>query len=238
MQKDPLAGYSPLDLLFPKACLGCDAPLQPPVCDDCLAHIAPTEGEPCFRCGPADVETDEECRWCRELDHPPDRLCSLFTYHRKGKDLFRKAKYRGYWRLIPFLIEKGLQRFYDQVPFLGFDCIAPVPEPLSRRLTRHINPAALTARALSRRTGLPVKSLWRTPLHRGRQMGLSYAERRRNMPATFVPRGGTVPASVIIADDVVTTGATLSDATRTLREKGARRVVWLTIFRTPRGSRG
>lgn len=114
------------------------------------------------------------------------------------------------------------------------EIVVPVPLHPRRLRTRGFNPAALLAHGVARATGSQAapRALRRvrdTPS----QTGLARAARRRNVAGAFVCNAA-LPRTVWLVDDVVTTGATLSECARVLRRGGARRVVGLCVARTPR----
>ncbi|MBX9592687.1 MAG: ComF family protein [Hyphomonadaceae bacterium] len=116
----------------------------------------------------------------------------------------------------------------------GIDVIVPVPMGRLRLLLRHFNQAAVLAAELSRRTGVPMHPmlLKRTRWTRS-QVGLTRDQRRRNMAAAFgVPRRRRAQLegrSVLLIDDVVTTGATTEACARALKRAGAARVDVLAL---------
>jgi predicted amidophosphoribosyltransferase len=106
--------------------------------------------------------------------------------------------------------------------------IVPVPTARLRSLSRGFDPAMEIADALSGRTGLPLsRCLERRGA--GRQVGRRRAERLGRPPS--IRARSPVPRSVLLVDDVLTTGATVSACARALRGAGARRVVALTFAR-------
>jgi ComF family protein len=123
----------------------------------------------------------------------------------------------------------------ERAPLPG-SLVVPVPLHPARLRRRGFNPAALLARSLARAHGVPVapRALERvrdTPS----QTGLDRRARARNVAGAFRVRSGAwIPAHVWLVDDVVTTGATLHAAARTLRRAGARRIVALCAARTLR----
>ena len=124
---------------------------------------------------------------------------------------------------------------------LQFDCIVPVPLHWMRKWSRGFNQAELLARVLARHTALPIfsKALTRKRATSA-QAGLSDAERQANTEGAFrVPPGRRAALQgrhVLLIDDVLTTGATLSAASRALRRAGARRITVLTVARADRRS--
>ena len=108
-----------------------------------------------------------------------------------------------------------------------------VPADENRRLTRGHNPAERLAAELGRRWELPVLPLLRRAAGVPRQRGLSLAERRRNVRGVFQATA-KAPGSLVLVDDVYTSGATVSAAASALRKAGARRVEVVTFARAVR----
>lgn len=116
----------------------------------------------------------------------------------------------------------------------AFDLIAPVPLHWLRQWQRGFNQSDLLARALAKHCGLPV---WRA-LQRVRgtasQAGLSHTGRRKNVNAAFACRRDLNGKSVLLIDDVLTTGATAAACASALKRAGARHVAVLTVARVDR----
>ena len=121
-----------------------------------------------------------------------------------------------------------------------FDWIVPVPLHWRRRWQRGFNQAELLARVVSRHSGVPlIKTLKRKNATLA-QAGLSDAQRRTNTEHAFTivdkHRDALKGKHVLLIDDVLTTGATLSAASRVLRRAGARRITVMTVARADRRS--
>jgi predicted amidophosphoribosyltransferase len=106
--------------------------------------------------------------------------------------------------------------------------IVPVPTAPLRSLLRGFDPAVEIAAELAGRSGRPLR---RCLARRGsgRQVGRSRAQRHGGPPR--IHASGEVPRSIVLVDDVLTTGATLSSCARALRAAGAARVVAVTFSR-------
>jgi ComF family protein len=114
------------------------------------------------------------------------------------------------------------------------DIVVPVPLHWRRRLARGYNQSEALARAVADRLGLPCRpSLLRRVRHTPQQTQQSPAGRRDNVRGAFAARLGRAFAgkSILLVDDVMTTGSTASEAARALREDGAARVVVAVLAR-------
>lgn len=161
----------------------------------------------CHRVGPSSV-----CRECRlTLRLAPDRLLgdgvrliAAFEHTGAARELVHHLKYRGltdYADLVATVLA-------PRVPVLP---LVPVPRAVSRRLRYGIDPSLVLAKRLSALTGAPVLPLLEPPLHTRRRAG---GDHRSRVPSFRIR--GRVPAHVVLVDDVVTTGATLEAALRSL----------------------
>jgi len=109
--------------------------------------------------------------------------------------------------------------------------LVPVPLHPARRRTRPFNQAALIARAISARTGVPVADCLRRAGPDRRQVGRGRAARLTGAAST-IEAIASAPASALIVDDVVTTGATLGACATALRAAGSERVRAIAFART------
>ena len=116
----------------------------------------------------------------------------------------------------------------EREPFRG-NLVIPVPLYRGRERERGFNQAELIALRL----GLPMNSrLLRRRKNTPSQTGLSRNERKRNLAGAFEMRS-SVSGTVIVVDDVYTTGSTMNEIARTLKRAGAERVEVLTVARVP-----
>lgn len=195
--------------LVPPLCAACGRSCRPestlcPRCSRRLAAMGPLEGP-----GPAGV----------------DRAWSSAPHEGVARDLVVALKLR---RLLP-VAELMADRILWLAPgTLLSGAVVPVPTARLRSLARGFDPAAELARALASATGLPLSSC----LARrggGRQVGRRRGERLGSPPR--VQARGEVPGSVLLVDDVLTTGATLASCASALRSAGAVRVAAVTFSR-------
>jgi predicted amidophosphoribosyltransferase len=154
-----------------------------------------------------------------------DRAWSSAPHEGVARDLVAALKFR---RLLP-VAELIAERINWLAPagLLG-GSIVPVPTARLRSAARGFDPAAEIATALSELAGIPLHPCL-VRRGGGRQVGKRRAQRIGH-PPHIQPRG-EVPRSVLLLDDVLTTGATLSACARALRSAGAIRVAAITFTR-------
>lgn len=154
-----------------------------------------------------------------------DRAWSSAPHEGVARDLVAALKFR---RLLPVaeLMADRIQWLAPATLLSG--AVVPVPTARLRSFARGFDPAHEIAAALAARTGLPLSTCLRRR-GTGRQRGRRRAERLGHPP--IIETRGEVPRSVLLVDDVLTTGATLSASARALRAAGTRRVVAVTFSR-------
>ena len=141
-------------------------------------------------------------------------------------------KYRGIRAVSPELGQL-LAEFLSSQPIPG-EVIVPVPLHRRRLRSRGYNQSALLARDLGKLTGLPVNEglvvrIKDTPP----QVSLSRQERVQNVEGSFQCVGDAVGQAVLLLDDVVTTGSTMSACSAALKEAGAVSVWGMALAREP-----
>jgi ComF family protein len=211
-----------LDFVFPPLCLGCGAFVLPPdsICQACLEAIEIYEQPFCLNCRQAIVKGNE-CATCR------DESWLLFAYGNYSgplKEIVIQFKFKGVTSPADFLAEAICHRFGERIADTGASALVPIPLHRTRESARGYNQADLLAQALSRRLNLPVQDdLLYRPIRRKPQARLSEFRRRVNIRGVFeVARETQDNKSIILVDDVVTSGATVSEARQTLEAAGYR----------------
>ena len=211
-----IVAASTLDLFFPPRCVVCDA-AGPHLCDVCLRRFQRTVAPRCERCWtPGRVGLCERC-----LDAPPAfrALRASFVFRDAIRDAIHAVKYRGLSVAAEDLVEAARPlEVHDDVQL-----VVTVPMAGRRRRLRGYNQAELIARAVAKRLGLPCDA---TALHRVRstaqQAGLDLEHRRENVEGAFrADRRRVAGRTVLLVDDVTTSGATLDACARALLAAGA-----------------
>lgn len=226
-------------LVFPSFCRLCREPLDRPgervVCGACLARLSPRTGAACSRCGRfLDTPAGEPvCARClrEEPPHSVHRSCGV--YAGTLKDVILLFKYRRYAPLaIPLARFAAECLGADDRLWQGADALVPVPLHPARRRERGFNQSRLLARELGRLKGIGVLDgdLIKTR-NAPAQAGLRAADRERNVRKSYAARrlDRVRGRTLILVDDVTTTGATLRECARVLIEAGAREVRAITL---------
>lgn len=158
-------------------------------------------------------------------EHAFDFARSAFLFNPALREIIHHLKYSdrvSLARPLGDLLKECLAR----EPFTG-DLVIPVPLHRSRERQRGFNQAELIAARL----GLPMSTrLVRRRKNTPSQTGLTRNQRNRNLAAAFEVRGD-VKKSIIVVDDVYTTGSTVNELARALKRAGAQRVEVLTVAR-------
>lgn len=233
-----------LALLYPQACAVCglasvEARADVPACAACWGETRIFSGEEtlCWKCGaPSAGEVAREkrrevrCRRCEDESFEAARAVGPYEGALRAAVLALKHEPHVAPRLSQLLFEA--QR---RPPLDAATRILPVPLHPQRLRERGFNQAALLSRALAARTRLPLDewSLVRTAYTQRHRAGMDARARRETVERAFaVARPRLVEGeSVLLVDDVFTTGATLSACAAALAAAGARRVFALTIAR-------
>jgi predicted amidophosphoribosyltransferase len=218
-----------LDLLLPEHCVSCGRP-DTPLCTSCLQALVKLRPPLCSRCGAPVAWPVERCRECagRRLAFTSAR--SAIAYEGAAIRLVGAWKEGGRRRLA----HEAAQLVTAAVERPCPDIVTYVPAVADRALWRGHDPAQDLAVALAEHWGLPFVPLLLRTGNRGRQRGLSLGARRLNVAGAFAA-AGTCSRSVLLVDDVYTTGSTVSAAATALRHAGAARVDVVTLARALRG---
>jgi predicted amidophosphoribosyltransferase len=216
-----------LDLLLPQRCVVCGQN-GTQLCPACLARLPRIEPPLCERCGTPTAWPVRRCRECagRRLAFASARAAVHYD------DAVRAFVAGWKERALRRLAAAAAAVLIEVVPPPRAEAVTFVPPDPDRGLKRGHHPPRQLAEQLAAHWDLPVVS----PLRRRaakRQRGLSRGERRRNVSGVFAARG-PVPNSIVLVDDVFTSGATANAAASALRKAAARRVEIVTFARVIR----
>lgn len=218
---------------WPSQCLVCRAWPARTVCADCSGRFAP----PVRRCATCALPVPAGVRRCGACltDPPPlDACLATVSYAWPWTHCVARLKFQQDVGLAAALAELLARAPGVAAALQAADWLLPMPLAPERLAERGYNPALLLARRLHR--DACRSDLLQRPHHRPPQRGLTRAQRLRNVRGVYAVAAKVAHElagrNVLLLDDVMTTGASLHEAARTLRRAGAARVSALVFART------
>lgn len=225
-----------LDWLLPPHCVLCGLPTGPAcLCSLCRESLT-WAGTCCRRCGlPLTAAGDSRCGQCTL--HPPPFTETLYPlqYLFPADRLVQAFKFRRQHvagRILARLMSEWIASRDTAHP----DALVPVPLHPLRLFRRSFNQSHELAAHIGKVLGIPVQAAaLRRRRHTRAQSGLDRRQRGRNVRGAFHWHGHRPPPRhVALVDDVMTTGTTVIECTRILKQAGARRVdVWVAARAIP-----
>jgi ComF family protein len=209
----------------PKLCPGCahQLPLSEIFCPRCLERLGPIHN-PCRLCGLENQTKDDICAVC--LYDPPrwQQMTAPLAYRGLTRELLLSLKFSQSLYLARSLVSTVIDRFADTRP----EVLLPVPLHKKRFIERGFNQAFEITRILSTQLDIPLDS---GSLQRIRdtqaQAGLSANQREKNILKAFTCSNNKAYRHVAVVDDIVTTGSTANEITKTLHRAGIETVeIW------------
>jgi ComF family protein len=231
-----------LFLLYPPMCAGCSRVLDPEgsplFCPDCITALDFISEPYCPLCGipyVAEITTSHLCSDCLEGMHSFDRARAKGLYQGLIREVIHRFKYGGQTFLMRPLARMLTGPAKELTRLHQIHTIVPVPLHYKRLRQRGFNQASLLARGLGSLLHIPVdyssltRTRWTAP-----QIGLSRNQRAANVKGAFDLKATEKikGKTVLLLDDVLTTGETVNQCVRVLKDGGAREVVVLTVART------
>lgn len=218
-------------LLYPPACWVCGnlAPERTPLlCPRCIAELTHDPHPTCPRCsstiGPYS-NVANGCPACRNESFAFDRVFRLGPYEGRLREVVLRMKHPSGEDLADAMGALWATEVAAWMRDVPIDAVVPVPLHWTRRWRRGFNQSEVLARKVAESLGVPCRPrLLRRIRRTGDQKGLPPTARRENMHNAFRATG-LAGGSILLIDDVMTTGATAHEAARALRKGGAKRIV-------------
>lgn len=212
-------------LLYPKHCFLCNRVILPRhrLCEDCRQQAPYILPPVCERCG-----RGEDACICGGHRHHYERCISAFYHDGVAKTGIYTLKSEDLAVTVDgFAAEMAevVRREYGGIPFT---CVTAVPLYAADRRVRGFDQAARLGQALSRYLGIPYVPLLKKITRTQPQKELSAIQRSGNLLGVFDVTGPVVDETVLLVDDVITTGATLDECAKMLKIYGAAEVYGVT----------
>ena len=225
-----------LDLLYPEKCVFCGSLVYggERVCLDCSRHLPYLTEPVCRQCGKP-IE-DERVTLCSDCERRGisfiDETASLWIYEDPVKSALMDFKYGGCTSDADFYAKELVDRYARRIRAWSPDALVPVPIHRRRQWFRGYNQATELAFHIGRRLGIPVTELLIRDRYTAPQKSLSPSERRANLRDAFSVDMDMEPDrydSVLLIDDIYTTGATLESCAEHLKDAGVQRVYGMCL---------
>lgn len=210
-----------LDFLLPQACVACKAKAESNLCVDCRTKL-PRINYACTRCGRELSQNALICGECLKYPPPFTRTIVPFFYASPIDQLVIGLKFHGHLlnaKLLGELLAENVVESYRDCP--KPEIIIPVPLHKARLQERGFNQALEIAKPLAKKLDLPLARYnCKRIKNTAAQTSLTAAERHANVKKAFLV-AGKIPAHIAVIDDVVTTGSTIVEFCKVLRQAGA-----------------
>jgi len=215
-----------LRFIIPPLCIACEQEIDDGLlCGDCYDIIRIVSPPLCQACG-RPISDGEVCRACAKARPDFDRLRAWAVFAPPVDKVIHAFKY-GNKQSLAQLLGRSMGRVLQGDTILATaECVVPVPLYKGRQRDRGYNQALLLCRVLSQETAKPVLDCLVRTRNTPTQTKLTDADRRDNVAGAF-RLGNDVNVtdkSLLLIDDVMTTGATLNECATVLRQAGARSV--------------
>ena len=221
-----------IDLFFPRRCTICDKVISGDtgICVECKKQIRPLQGAVCMKCGKKLHDERIYCHDCVRREHDFEQNFAVFEYPLVRESLYR-FKYSGRAEYAAYYAKEAYALHGARIRELQADALVPVPLHKSRFRRRGYNQAEELAKELSELIGVPVcnELVKRIKATKALKI-LDVRERQNNLKKAFLIIQNDVKLkTIIVVDDIYTTGATLDAISRVCKEAGVEYVYSLTV---------
>ena len=213
-----------VNLFFVNRCAVCKKPCRDAICKDCLKGVKPLDLGCCHKCG----KPIHSCI-CKDLKVHFEKCVSAYRYEQSAiSSAIYKLKEKGNRQVVWFFADAMVLRLNDQYNNTKFDFVTFVPTTRKKKRAKGFDHAEILAKAVSKRIGVKCVAPPFKRKGKSAQKYLSRAVRDKNAESAFVLNGKTICGRVLLVDDVITTGVTLSYAAGLVKKAGANEIYCLT----------
>lgn len=223
-----------ISTLIPRSCLICLRPMQRGlVCTMCTPTRIPYE-QYCLQCGEHQglLDAKQRCTFCVHLPQTINQMRTLWNYDEKASALIKVMKYGSSYLLAKWCASEIIHAI-SSFENLQWDCIAPIPLDRDSERRRGFNQCAIIGNYIAHSLGLPLRAdICTRNSVRPPQATLSSKERIQNARNLYAIKDSVVDKKILLIDDVVTTGATVSATALEFKREGALSVDVLSLARS------
>lgn len=222
-------------LLYPEVCPFCGKVSIRIPCENCRKTLIWTVEPVCKKCGkPIRNERVEYCSDCkRRLEKKEcwyDAGRSVWLHKKPVTESIYQFKFHNRRVYGEYYAKEMARQYGGFIQKCGAEILIPIPMERRKRRKRGYNQAEILAVELGKITGIPVENRLIRKRKTASQKRLSRHEREINLRGSFsVERKTKLPETVLLIDDIYTTGNTVNEVSRILKKAGVKRVFFLTI---------
>lgn len=221
------------DILFPRRCGVCDKALakyEQGICSECIKKAVYIEEPVCVKCGRPITGMTVLCSDCMKNRREFEAGRFPLSYEWIGNSVYR-FKYMNRPEYVTYYADVIMDKLGDFIKCINADAFVPVPLHKKRLAKRGYNQAEELSRELSKRTGIPTVA---NCVQRSRntipQKKFNKKARLINMKKAFIVRENSVKLkTIIVVDDIFTTGSTINSLSRELKASGVGKIYFITI---------
>ena len=221
-------------VLFPPHCPLCDEliPVGETACAACRKKVQYIKEPSCKKCGkPLENPRQEYCTDCGRKKHQFDQGKAVFVYQGQIRQSMYRFKYGNKREYAEFYANAAVEKYGVWLNKIKAEVLIPIPMYSRKKRLRGYNQAEVFARALGRKTGILVdEHLVRRVRNTIPQKELNESQRRSNLKNAFQLTADIVKYKrVVLVDDIYTTGSTIDEVSKVLKESGVKNIYYICI---------
>ncbi|MCX7875960.1 MAG: ComF family protein [Melioribacteraceae bacterium] len=216
-----------IDYIFPRFCISCLRKLslsEIVVCKNCLESIKNISAE--------ELKLEYNKKFSK--DNFVDDLKSLYWFEKDKilQHILHAYKYDNKIYIGKFLGELIYSNLYDEIKKWNINLIIPVPLHSLKKAQRGFNQSYFIAKSLSKKINIPINTkIIKRKKYTETQTKMNLLERKENVRNAFIVKSKSkvIDKKIILIDDVITTGATINECAKVLKENGAKKVYAISV---------
>ncbi|MBZ4672951.1 MAG: hypothetical protein JG762_1181 [Deferribacteraceae bacterium] len=216
--------HSLLNEVFYSECAACGCKIKSfdYLCDDCFKNEVSFVRFVCNNCGyPLEVEASS-CKNC----FVPKNYSKLYVacwYEKYVREAIKNIKFKFAVK-EKFFIKNILENYIKSNRFYGYDLVVPVPVSFRRRFMRFVHLSEMLAKDIALLSGIKYSNILHKHKYTKFQWQYGKKERMKNVKNSIKCKTDTLGLNILLVDDIITTGATVNECARALKEGGAKNI--------------
>lgn len=222
-----------LTFIYPKACMSCNTLLnyntKIELCDNCAKDFNPYRGNRCITCD-RPIDNTGECSICKSEKIYFEKGYCVYPYAGAVRNTILNFKFKNMALYYTYLGSKMTEYYFEYI-MESYDYITAVPIHKKKLKIRGYNQAELLAEYISEQINIPYCTVLKRTVNTKPQNALNKKERVVNIKNAFslIDNINIKNKSILIVDDIFTTGTTINECCKVLKKAGAFKVDFLSL---------